>query len=93
MIQHTIEKRILILKEYIRTRSYLKTQNVLRIQFPGRQIPSKVTISWGSIRERIFLVFERHKDNPNFVRNFDRAMEVRAHKCLQCDGRHVQKRK
>ena len=46
MVQYTIEERILIIKENIRTRSYLETEIVFRNEFPAECLPSKFTIHY-----------------------------------------------
>ena len=46
MIQYTTAERILTIKEYIRARSYLKTQNAFGIQFSVLRVSSKFTIHY-----------------------------------------------
>ena len=46
MVQYIIEENILIIKEYIHTRTYMETQNTFRIQFPAQCTPSKFAIHY-----------------------------------------------
>ena len=47
MVQYVIEEKILIVKEYIHTRTYMETQNTCRIQFPVWCMPPKSAIHHG----------------------------------------------
>ena len=46
MVQYIIKEKIPITKEYIRTRTYMETENTFRIQFPAQCVSSMFTIHY-----------------------------------------------